>query len=700
MLHPPKERNLHQTVIFRNDDVSFDTNLADFKMFCNTFHEFGFIQTHGIVLFGRCNNTVYYNGEGWIFDEITPEEYHNYDKCVKVSKEYIGENKELIEYLNSIPDNIALHGLYHSDYSKMSYEQQENDILEGLNKLKELFPNKTIDTFIAPFNSVNQYTYEICQKLGLRVSALEGEHLEDRIENDKGPIYAGELYRYHHHRFYDDSTFNYYNLSINKLANYLKKYSYTFNYRTGKIFPSVGMLRSFYSQWKCCYITENTENEVLKYVEYDRAIIQIGIGSGELLLKLWEDGYEKLFGIAQAEDKANKFCQLCHLTKARIEILDKRTHGLPDNVKAGAVICYVEKLSGIYDVFDYASRILDTIGYVFIETANENRDEIIDTAIRFHAMLISIKRYSNGNKKLYIFRRKRPAICLLCDRREWAFDFSAQEIKRHLLDEYDIDIKYVVDGEKKDVITYDAFQVFFWGEDDYEKNGKNRIIKQVASHRWQYDAPYGPMDVKDFINKYLKDASTVICPSKILYDLLSPYIENIFLCGEGYSPELFFYKEKRNGALSVCSVGNFKDSVKGLNDILLPSCEGYELHLAQHIKHDKLSDFYNKHDIYIVSSRHESNPLPLMESMACGCFPISTKIGIAPELIRHKDNGYIVEERRVECFQEALLWCKNNLDFIRQKAMDISNEMYNKRRWELMAEGYRKMFRDHIKRTR
>lgn len=49
------------------------------------------------------------------------------------------------------------------------------------------------------------------------------------MHHGKGPLYEGELYRYHHHRFYPESTFDAYDLSIEKLRGYFEKYSYNFS---------------------------------------------------------------------------------------------------------------------------------------------------------------------------------------------------------------------------------------------------------------------------------------------------------------------------------------------------------------------------------------------------------------------------------------------------------------------------------------
>ncbi len=514
-----KKHTEFEYTIFRNDDVSFDTNVEHFKKFCEVFHKAGYVQLHGINLYGRTNCRYIIDGVPAMYDTIAPTDTHNYDILKSVATDYIGDNKELIDYINKSPDHVALHGLYHSDYSLMSYEQQDRDIKEGLRLLHLLFPDKKIDTFIAPFNRTNECTYQVCKKYGLRVSAEEGEHLEDMIHNQYGKIKKGQLYRYHHHRFYPESTFFYYDLTIEKLENYLAQ-----------------------------------------------------------------------------------------------------------------------------------------------------------------------------------FKNRKPRICLLCDRPNWAHDHSAQELVRQLSDEFILDIRYVIDNPIIRARVYDAILIFFWGEDSYKKYHfpKKKVIKQVSSHRWQDNPLYGPCTPRQFYKRYLKDSATIICPSKILYSLLRSFCKNLFLCGKGYSPLKFYYKGERKGEMSICMAGNIEDPVKGVKEILIPAADGYKLDMKHDMKHEALCDFYNVHDIYVVSSLHEADPLPLLESMACGCFPVASAIGIAPELIRHKENGYIVSERSVEAFREAFQWCNENLDYIREQGKKNAEEIYHIRRWSVMAENYRLMFREHL----
>jgi glycosyltransferase involved in cell wall biosynthesis len=208
---------------FRNDDVSFDTDFDNFKKFCNIFHKYGYNQLHGITLRGTTNPKLSFNG--------VPSEYEGQDSIVNLSNEKIKvlsqnqnfeDRKDIIDFLNSSKDEIALHGLYHTDYSKMTKNEQLIDIEEGLKLLKKLFPNKIIRYFIAPFNKTNDSLYQVCKELDLKVlEAREGYHLEEGLQTLK--LEQNTWYRYHHHRFYPHSTFDHYDLSLDKLEEFFQR---------------------------------------------------------------------------------------------------------------------------------------------------------------------------------------------------------------------------------------------------------------------------------------------------------------------------------------------------------------------------------------------------------------------------------------------------------------------------------------------
>jgi len=58
---------------------------------------------------------------------------------------------------------------------------------------------------------------------------------------------------------------------------------------------------------------------------------------------------------------------------------------------------------------------------------------------------------------------------------------------------------------------------------------------------------------------------------------------------------------------------------------------------------DELAKLYHALDLYLVTSREEGGPMALMESMASGVPVVSTRVGMAPDLIRDGVSGALVE---------------------------------------------------------
>ena len=133
-------------------------------------------------------------------------------------------------------------------------------------------------------------------------------------------------------------------------------------------------------------------------------------------------------------------------------------------------------------------------------------------------------------------------------------------------------------------------------------------------------------------------------------------------------------------------------------DLIKPICEGlYEVQIAPgNLVHSGMNDFYNGLDVLIISSKHEGEPLTLIEAMAAGCFPVCVNVGIVPELITHKVNGFIVEERSPQGFLDAFKWCESNLDFVRKTGIKNSMEIRKIRSWENTIQFFDNVFMNSI----
>ena len=58
---------------------------------------------------------------------------------------------------------------------------------------------------------------------------------------------------------------------------------------------------------------------------------------------------------------------------------------------------------------------------------------------------------------------------------------------------------------------------------------------------------------------------------------------------------------------------------------------------------DKLVDLYNAADCYVLPSLQDNLPNTVMESLACGTPVVGFRIGGLPEMVTHKESGYLAE---------------------------------------------------------
>ncbi len=63
----------------------------------------------------------------------------------------------------------------------------------------------------------------------------------------------------------------------------------------------------------------------------------------------------------------------------------------------------------------------------------------------------------------------------------------------------------------------------------------------------------------------------------------------------------------------------------------------------------EVAPFYHALDLYLVTSREEGGPKAVMESMATGVPLVSTRVGMALDLIQDGVNGYLCEIEDIDC---------------------------------------------------
>lgn len=296
---------------------------------------------------------------------------------------------------------------------------------------------------------------------------------------------------------------------------------------------------------------------------------------------------------------------------------------------------------------------------------------------------------------------RRPRLLLLADRPNWAFDYVARSLRRRLARELDVRIDYAAHRPDLERMDFDLLHVFFWGDGWHRrfKVPRDRLIVEVASHRWK-EEPYS-LDAGRFAASYLAHCDTATTPSEDLRRGLEPHFPRIFLTPNGYEPGLFHPGRRPSGGLKIAWAGRPEDPCKGLFDILLPACEGrFDFRWTDGTwSRGQVARLFRSSDVVAVASTAESQPLPLIEGMACGCFPVTTAVGVAPRLVEHGRNGLLVEERSVDAFRDALAWCERNLGRLRDHRGSNARLMRLNRSWDRCALYYLDVYR-HVLRRR
>lgn len=262
----------------------------------------------------------------------------------------------------------------------------------------------------------------------------------------------------------------------------------------------------------------------------------------------------------------------------------------------------------------------------------------------------------------------------------WSYDFTALALQQHLGERFEISVFYRDGLERVRWADFDLAVDFWWRGNLHRKAGP-KVAKQVSSHRWT-QARWGSYSPKGLAGSHLHRSVAVLVPSKRLEAELAPITKRVELCPKGFHPETFGDAGDRRGDLAVGWAGNSSAADKNLK-LLVQAWP--ELRIAGGtLTQVEMPAFYNSLDVITCASDAEGDPRPLIEGMACGCFPVTVDVGIVPELVRHRENGLIVE-RSAQAFAEAFAWCRANLELVREAGRRNAIEMLASRTWAHVA---------------
>lgn len=286
-----------------------------------------------------------------------------------------------------------------------------------------------------------------------------------------------------------------------------------------------------------------------------------------------------------------------------------------------------------------------------------------------------------------------PSILLAPGSADWTYDFTARALVANLSDRFSFEIAYSpadvhARAQRADLI------LDFWWRGHLEQHYGPRVVKQVSSHRWSRHK-YGSMPPALLAHKYLARAAGVVVPSSRLLGIVGDGLSAIgshvpvSRAPKGFDPSLFSYAE-RSGPLAIGWAGTGRQVDKRL-EVIREACpelrEAGPFTRGVEYPYELMHHFYRSLDVITCASDAEGDPRPLIEGMACGCFPVVVDVGIVPELVENGVNGLIVE-RSAEAFRDAFAWCARNLDYVRARGRENAEQMLATRTWAQCAQSW------------
>lgn len=180
----------------------------------------------------------------------------------------------------------------------------------------------------------------------------------------------------------------------------------------------------------------------------------------------------------------------------------------------------------------------------------------------------------------------------------------------------------------------------------------------------------------------------------MIFNNLSSYkqwgaVENTTCIPNGVDFDIFYNEKRPRRNVALWCSSTFHQELKGYN--IIKDLEKVEtLVVDSHgIKKSRqeMREWYNSAKVFLILSESEGTPNPGLESAACGCVPVSTRVGNMPELIVHGTNGYFCERNLTSALHFINLAIKNYDELSSNMAKTIQDWD-----WRLQAQEYYRYF--------
>lgn len=279
-------------------------------------------------------------------------------------------------------------------------------------------------------------------------------------------------------------------------------------------------------------------------------------------------------------------------------------------------------------------------------------------------------------------------IAFIVDVPAWAYDDRAQNWRKLLRNEYEIDIIYLKNYyvkkkrrkkqlyrekdakvTKLDFLSYQGIVVFYYkaAAGDSRLKTSNIPLEKTAicinNDKWEEEGSEKTYD------KYLKDCRIIVCCNQRIINEFSKYNHLMLRASQAVNDKVFFVNRKefvsdRTDHKFRVGWSGDPDKHKEIKnvDMLKDVCGtlGMYLRTSTNRTRPHLNKWYNGIDLLVCASKSEGGPLSILEAGSCGIPVISTPVGLVPEIIKDGENGFIVPHDKPEEFKKRILQLSQN----------------------------------------
>ncbi len=109
---------------------------------------------------------------------------------------------------------------------------------------------------------------------------------------------------------------------------------------------------------------------------------------------------------------------------------------------------------------------------------------------------------------------------------------------------------------------------------------------------------------------------------------------------------------------------------------------------------EELVRIYNAADVFVAPSEQDNYPGTVLEAAACGTPAVAFRIGGMPDIIQHKESGYLAEYKNVEDLMAGIEYCAKYTQNLGNKARLLTEQRNS---YEIIASQYIKVVDSMLK---